>query len=127
MSKNNPKLKTHINPKTKKRLFREMMSILIEKTVNDDLHFEAVIHCIRECAGGLMFQFSDGVINVMDLEKDYPVWRCDGKRSKLMNNWAQKTITETHYANLLRIIPRAWGFAPQAILFVYQRKTNYIL
>ena len=26
-----PKLKQHINPKTKKRLFREMLGILIEK------------------------------------------------------------------------------------------------
>ena len=34
-----------------------------------------------------MFQFSDDVINVMDLEKDYPVWRCDGKRSKFMDNY----------------------------------------
>lgn len=87
MSKTNPKLKTRINPKTKKRIFREMMGILIEKTVNDDLHFEAVIHFIRECAGGLMFQFSDGVINVMDLEKDGPVWRTDGKRSKHLDSY----------------------------------------
>lgn len=87
MSKTNPKLKNRINPKTKKRIFREMMGILIEKTVNDDLHFEVVIHCIRECAGGLMFQFSDGVINVMDLEKNGPVWRTDGRRSKNLDNY----------------------------------------
>ena len=87
MSKTNPKLKTHINPKTKKRIFREMMGILIEKTVNDDLHFEAVIHCIRECSSGLMFQFSDGIINVMELQEHDAVWKTDGKRTKFMDSY----------------------------------------
>ena len=87
MSKKNPKLKTRINPKTKKRIFREIMSILIEKTVNDDLHFEAVIHCIREYSNGLMFQFSDGVINVMDLKEHDAIWRTNGRRSKHLDNY----------------------------------------
>ena len=82
-----PKLKQHINPKTKKRLFREMLSILIEKTVDDNLHFEMVIYRIRECSSGLMFQFSDGITNIMELQENDAVWKTDGKRSKFMDSY----------------------------------------
>lgn len=64
-----PRLKQHINTKTKKRLFREMLGILIEKEVDDNLHFEMVIYRIRECSSGLMFQFSDGITNIMELQE----------------------------------------------------------
>ena len=82
-----PKLKQHINPKTKKRLFREMLGILIEKTVDDNLHFEMIIYRIRECSSGLMFQFSDGITNVMELQEHDAVWKTDGKRSKFMDSY----------------------------------------
>lgn len=42
-------LKTDISPKSKKRIFNEMLSIFIEKSIDGDLHLETVLWRIREC------------------------------------------------------------------------------
>ena len=56
-------LKENVSPKTKKRIFRELLSLYIEKSIDSDLDYETILWRIRECSNGLMFQFSDGTIN----------------------------------------------------------------
>lgn len=87
-------LKTDISPKTKTRIFREMLSILIEKSIDGDLHYETVLWRIRECSNGLMFQFSDGTINTLLLEQNTAIWKENEPRSTILkqNPKLKKTL-----------------------------------
>ena len=77
-------LKPNVSPKTKKRIFREMLSILIEKSIDGDLHYETALWRIRECSNGLMFQFSDGTINTLILQENDAIWKENEKRSTVL-------------------------------------------
>lgn len=79
-------LKTDISPKSKKRIFNEMLSIFIEKSIDGDLHLETVLWRIRECSNGLMFQFSDGTINTLLLEQNTAIWKENEKRSIILKD-----------------------------------------
>lgn len=79
-------LKADISPKTKTRIFREMLSILIEKSIDGDLHYETILWRIRECSNGLMFQFSDGTINTLILKQNDAIWKENEKRSFVLKD-----------------------------------------
>lgn len=97
-------LKENVNPKTKKRIFRELLSIYIEKSIDGDLDYETILWRIRECSNGLMFQFSDGTINTLILKQNDAIWKENEKRSIILKDKQyQKTVEKKNHALLLRI------------------------
>ena len=79
-------LKENISPKTKKRIFREILSLYIEKSIDGDLDYETILWRIRECSNGLMFQFSDGTINTLILKQNDAIWKENEKRSIILKD-----------------------------------------
>ena len=79
-------LKENVSPKTKKRIFRELLSLYIEKSIDGDLDYETILWRIRECSNGLMFQFSDGTINTLILKQNDAIWKENEKRSTILKN-----------------------------------------
>lgn len=77
-------LKENVSPKTKKRIFRELLSLYIEKSIDGDLDYETILWRIRECSNGLMFQFSDGTINTLILKQNDAIWKENEKRSIIL-------------------------------------------
>ena len=77
-------LKANISPKTKKRIFRELLSLHIEKSIDGDLNYETILWRIRECPSGLMFQFSDGTINTLILKQNDAIWKDNERRSTVL-------------------------------------------
>lgn len=77
-------LKENVSPKTKKRIFRELLSLYIEKSIDSDLDYETILWRIRECSNGLMFQFSDGTINTLLLEQNTAIWKENESRSTIL-------------------------------------------
>lgn len=79
-------LKENVSPKTKKRIFRELLSLYIEKSIDGDLDYETILWRIRECSNGLMFQFSDGTINTLILKQNDAIWKENEKRSIILKD-----------------------------------------
>ena len=79
-------LKENVSPKTKKRIFRELLSLYIEKSIDGDLDYETILWRIRECSNGLMFQFSDGTINTLILKQYDAIWKENEKRSIILKD-----------------------------------------
>lgn len=79
-------LKENVSPKTKKRIFRELLSLYIEKSIDGDLDYETILWHIRECSNGLMFQFSDGTINTLILKQNDAIWKENEKRSIILKD-----------------------------------------
>lgn len=92
-------LKENISSKTKKRIFREILSLYIEKSIDGDLHYETVLWRIRECSNGLMFQFSDGTINTLILKQNDAIWKENEPRSTILkqNPKLKKRIMRCYY------------------------------
>lgn len=61
-------------PKNKALLFKELLASTLIEDRDGFLHGESLIWKIRECSSGLMFQFSDGVINTLRLEESGAFW-----------------------------------------------------
>ena len=79
-------LNPNVSPKTKKRIFRELLSLHIEKSIDGDLNYETILWRIRECPSGLMFQFSDGTINTLILKQNDAIWKENEKRSIILKD-----------------------------------------
>lgn len=79
-------LKENVSPETKKRIFRELLSLYIEKSIDGDLDYETILWRIRECSNGLMFQFSDGTINTLILKQNDAIWKENEKRSIILKD-----------------------------------------
>ena len=67
-------LKLRKRPKNKTFLFKDLLASTLVEGRDDFLHGESLIWKIRECPSGLMFQFSDGVINTLRLEETGAFW-----------------------------------------------------
>ena len=67
-------LKLRKRPKNKVLLFKELLASTLVENRDGFLHGESLIWKIRECPSGLMFQFSDGVINTLKLEETGAFW-----------------------------------------------------
>lgn len=67
-------LKLRKRPKNKTFLFKELLASNLVENRDGFLHGEGLIWKIRECSSGLMFQFSDGVINTLRLEETGAFW-----------------------------------------------------
>lgn len=67
-------LKLRKRPKNKTLLFKELLASNLVENRDGFLHGETLIWKIRECSSGLMFQFSDGVINTLRLEYGGAFW-----------------------------------------------------
>ena len=67
-------LKLRKRPKNKTFLFKELLASKLVENRDGFLHGEGLIWKIRECPSGLMFQFSDGVINTLKLEESGAFW-----------------------------------------------------
>lgn len=67
-------LKLRKRPKNKTFLFKDLLASSLVEDRDDFLHGESLIWKIRECPSGLMFQFSDGVINTLRLEENGAFW-----------------------------------------------------
>ena len=67
-------LKLRKRPRNKTLLFKELLASSLVEDRDGFLHGESLIWKVRECSSGLMFQFSDGVINTLKLEDSGAFW-----------------------------------------------------
>lgn len=67
-------LKLRKRPRNKTLLFKELLASSLVEDRDGFLHGESLIWKVRECSSGLMFQFSDGVINTLKLEETGAFW-----------------------------------------------------
>lgn len=73
-------------PKNKPLLFKELLAFTLVEDRDGFLHGESLIWKIRECPSGLMFQFSDGVINVLKLEERGAYWFPNEKQTTVVSD-----------------------------------------
>lgn len=73
-------------PKNKTLLFKELLASTLIEDRDGFLHGESLIWKIRECPSGLMFQFSDGVINILRLEESGAFWTPNEKQTSVVSD-----------------------------------------
>ena len=79
-------LKLRKRPKNKTFLFKELLASNLVENRDGFLHGEGLIWKIRECSSGLMFQFSDGVINTLRLEETGAFWVSNEKSTSVVSD-----------------------------------------
>lgn len=72
--------------KNKTSLFNDLLSLSLVEHRDEFFHGETLIWRIRECPSGLMFQFSDGVINVLKLEEHGAHWFPNEKQTTVVSD-----------------------------------------
>ena len=79
-------LKLRKRPKNKTFLFKELLASNLVENRDGFLHGESLIWKVRECPSGLMFQFSDGVINTLRLEETGAFWTPNEKQTSVVSD-----------------------------------------
>lgn len=79
-------LKLRKRPRNKVFLFKELLASNLVENRDGFLHGESLIWKIRECHSGLMFQFSDGVINTLRLEENGAFWVPNEKQTSVVSD-----------------------------------------
>lgn len=79
-------LKLRKRPKNKVLLFKDLLASTLVEDRDGFLHGESLIWRIRECPSGLMFQFSDGVINTLRLEENGAFWIPNEQQTSVVSN-----------------------------------------
>lgn len=79
-------LKLRKRPRNKTLLFKELLASSLVEDRDGFLHGESLIWRVRECPSGLMFQFSDGVINVLKLEDRGAHWFPNEKQTTVVSD-----------------------------------------
>ena len=86
-------LKLRKRPENKTFLFKELLASNLVENRDGFLHGEGLIWKIRECPSGLMFQFSDGVINILKLEESGAFWVPNEQQTSVVSD----SIEFKHY------------------------------
>lgn len=79
-------LKLRKRPENKVLLFKELLASTLVEDRDGFLHGESLIWKIRECPSGLMFQFSDGMINTLRLEETGAFWIPNEQQTSVVSN-----------------------------------------
>lgn len=75
--------------KTNKKMtavFDKLLSFKKFRKIDGYYHSETLIWRMREFEGGLLIQFSDGVVNTLILEETGVYWKCNEPATKVVEN-----------------------------------------
>lgn len=73
-------------PVNKVKLFRNFTSLNRVRTFAGHIEVENLIWKVRETEFGIMFMFSDGVVNTLKLEEHGAFWKSNEKHTSVVSN-----------------------------------------
>lgn len=76
------------NPVNKVKLFRNFIGLNRVRNFAGHVEVENLIWKVRETDFGIMFMFSDGVVNTLKLEEHGAFWKSNEKHTSVVSNSA---------------------------------------